>query len=123
MERIERQDALIDELNSRLNGGVACKESKCLCVHLCTQIFFLLVANEVAGREGEGSHVTIIHDAWDLTIQGSLSPTHPQLCLHPQTWDLTVHIPYPSGILNLFIIKHVWLVSRQFTSYSECFPV
>ena len=28
MKKIERQDTMIDELNSLLNGGVACKKRK-----------------------------------------------------------------------------------------------
>ena len=54
------------------------------------------------------SHVTINHDALDLTIQGPAPPEG---------------TPCPHTCSNLFIKKHVRLASGRLPSYFSCFLV
>ena len=50
----------------------------------------------------KGSHVTITRDALDLTVQGQSHPPfghRTSLCRDaPQTWDLTVQVPFSNDI-------------------------
>ena len=59
----------------------------------------------------EGSHVTITHDALDLTIQGHFLYRDP-----PSPGPAT-----PRHVQNLFLMKHVCFVSGRLVSYWNAF--
>ena len=94
-----------------------------------------------------GPHVTITHDALDLTIyepfsvygtsngslpqpllyivQEPLAPAPPGmdklLQFGPHRTESNPHPPPSPTCPNLFIIKHIWLASEQLTSYWNAF--
>ena len=87
----------------------------------CGKVMFSVVSVNGVG----GSHVTITHDALNLTIRHPNPPrtgTPLQTC---STWT-SLYIPSPPYPLpkicsNLFIMKHVWLASGRLASYWNAF--
>ena len=67
------------------------------------------------------SHVSIIHDAWDIIIQGQGPPPPPVPALAPPKHGVSLYRvpqPHPPKICsNLFTVKYVRLASGQLASF------